>query len=698
MNNRKVYKSAADIGGLLHMLAAGAGTIAAHKGAVSGLTNLVRRSGVGKNYYRNAARAGLDASFSGSDVLPKYRRALGLPAPSLTGLTDYETARELGTEFLHKATELNKGVRPSWNSFGDMQKEVLNNPLYGPLIENLRNQKNLSPVTSNLLGALTESDLPKSKFMEFLKSRGMGPDQQQKALRMGGAIEAGMGALTHGPVGAVAGVLGAAPELLGAGLANRGIMSGLLKFKKGLMGEGAIKGLQNSGGVVDKVKRFGLNLLDPAGAELHDFGHDLGKAVRGVTHNPQGTIKKVSPSTMLQNMATQPVMAPVTRQIHQNATSFVKNKMLAPAKKLFGGFGKYIFTSGYNVPHETAAKVRAGMATAPLPPIDFRPPAPLRAGALPSPPPMRTPPQPMKTPPQPMRTPPQPMRTPPVSMQTMKKVALEFTEATSPSAKVMKFIADSVGAVGGLPAALAIGQEKALNFYKKPDIEKVREQFEHIKDDPRLEGVKVRLGYADPMDDIKTVFAKKDWSLPRKYIGALGSLASAVMTPMRGAHYNPFTNNISVFGDTPEIMAHEIGHAQDFNKSKYSTHKRLLGKAIVDKLLPGQLGTQFTESMANVEAEKNYNGDPRELRRRLWPARTTYLLAGLLSGGKYLPEMPSNLVHLISKKLNISPMTVAKSLSGVGGLATAGILGRGAAEVRNLFDKPKEEKENKPKK
>lgn len=398
MNNRKLYKPAVDLGSLMHMLAAGAGTIAAHKGAVSGLTNLVRRTGTGSNYYRNAARAGLDAAVSGKDVLPKYRRALGVSAPSLTGLTDYETAKGLGTELLHKATELNKGVRPPWSSFADVQREILNNPQYRPLIETLKSQKDLSPVTSNLLGAITDAELPKSRLMEFLKRRGMGPDQQQKAFRLGGAIEAGMGALSHGPVGAVASLLGATPELLGTSLANRGNVDGLIKLKKGLIGEGAIKAMQDSGGIVDKVKRLGLNLLDPAGAEMHDLGHDLGKAVREVTHNPTAAAKSIALPPELQGMATRPEMVKALRQKHQDAVAFVKDKMLEPAKKMFGGLGKHIFTSGYNIPHETAAKVRAGLATAPMPPIDFRSAAPLRAGALP----------------------------PPVSMQTMRKVASGF--------------------------------------------------------------------------------------------------------------------------------------------------------------------------------------------------------------------------------------------------------------------------------
>jgi len=297
----------------------------------------------------------------------------------------------------------------------------------------------------------------------------------------------------------------------------------------------------------------------------------------------------------------------------------------------------------------------------------------------------------------------------------MEKEALEFTEASTPDTKAVKLLANTVGIVPGLIPAIAVGQEKALDFYKQPDLEEVKARFAKIKDDPRLANVKVRLGYSDPVDDIRGIFARDDINLPGKiFRSGAGAIASLVTAAARGSHYNPFTNNISVYGSSPEVMAHEIGHALDFNRSEDGKVIRVLGRPVLDKLLPGLIGTQILESAANTEAEKIYEGDPRELRRRLWPARSTYLLAGALGLGEFGKEINKSnpavgqyvsgkfpgitkkvqellgkgqgahksLLQSLTKDLRLTN-TTAKTLVFA---AAAGLLGRAGAETRNLFD------------
>lgn len=691
----------------------------------TGMQKLLEKIPAARNFRAHAAREGILAGLNGEDLLPKHRRTLSIPfGASGSGLVDYEMSKELAKHMMH-SYEQKHGKRPDWKTIQDMREGIKSivsketrglvgpsSPLYDQIAGTVHNHLSgqggaapLSPITRNIVTALQNDELPTSRLMDHLrKYRGTDAQSSKAGLPLAaskGVLESLLtGNPAHIPMSMLGSTVDAIPELAVTDLANKGKdISKILDLKKGIIGEGIMDSLdpvrkkhwgskakdlilggadhtsgefralgKDIGNFVEEAQGRGMfdssksrdilssvkkELIEPA-RNVATLGVPVGKALLG---DPKQTSRPMALELMIRQ-ALQPIDAPPA--IKKNApigrvVGNVSSKLRASPTISY----KHRFVDDPSVP-ALARQAQLGPATQPQQAYNkefFKV----------------------------------------SSLLKMKKVALEFTEANTPIAEDIKFLADTVGKVMAVPTALAIGQERALDFYKKPDIEKVRARFAKIKDDPRLANVKVRLGYADPVDDVRSLFKRKDISMPMKYLRSLGAIPSAVLAPMRADHYNPFTDSISVFGDMPEIISHEIGHAQDFNRSKHLKGARILSKFLLDSRLPGMPITQLDESMANVEAEKNYDGDIRELRRRLWPARTTYLLAGLRSGGKYFPKMEKSVIDILSKRLKLSPETVGKNLSGLRGIALAGVLGRGAAEVRNLFDSPKEQKEDKPK-
>lgn len=82
-----------------------------------------------------------------------------------------------------------------------------------------------------------------------------------------------------------------------------------------------------------------------------------------------------------------------------------------------------------------------------------------------------------------------------------------------------------------------------------------------------LGGVKVRVGGGDVIDDLKRVATSKDLYLPEKAIGVLGTLTTAPGAALgRADHFNPYSNTIQTYSGDPAVLAHELGHAADFNR------------------------------------------------------------------------------------------------------------------------------------
>lgn len=262
-----------------------------------------------------------------------------------------------------------------------------------------------------------------------------------------------------------------------------------------------------------------------------------------------------------------------------------------------------------------------------------------------------------------------------------------------------KLVSDTYGRIASLPESLIFGQEKFLTHLKGADKDLIEKSLEKNKDDERLKDVVVRLNHFDPVADVKRLLANK--GIVSKTFGALAlPMAWTQQLVGRSNNYNPTTNTIHLYSGIPEIAHHELGHAKDFNKTKNTTEERMIAnfieakilEKVAPKLTAGPL-TQVYETNANTEAEKTYGGDMNEFRRRLWPARASYIGMGLSGLALSIPGIREKYIKAALKVLPKIKPTDSKMLIKLKELANSSLPiigasalgGRLAAEAVNLY-------------
>jgi hypothetical protein len=102
---------------------------------------------------------------------------------------------------------------------------------------------------------------------------------------------------------------------------------------------------------------------------------------------------------------------------------------------------------------------------------------------------------------------------------------------------------------------------------EKRDVENI---VAALKGDKDLENTVLNLNDVHPLENLGRVWSNPKTSLLTKLWGTAASpLSDAYMALTRGDHYNPFADSATVFTNEPGIVAHELGHAQDFNSGDY---------------------------------------------------------------------------------------------------------------------------------
>lgn len=270
--------------------------------------------------------------------------------------------------------------------------------------------------------------------------------------------------------------------------------------------------------------------------------------------------------------------------------------------------------------------------------------------------------------------------------------------------------ASTLGRVAGAPMALAVGQENALDWLAGSDKEK-HKKFINIMNDAypdQLSDVALRLGGTDTIDDIKRTWRSKRSTLPVKLLGtAIIPFLNASANLQRSSHYNPISNTATVYGNTGEISAHELGHAADFNNAKNNNPSSFLNKIKRDAYLLSKIPeskyfygvgpmTHWAEIQANRNVNKAFNklNDPEEAEklkanawRRLAPGYGTYGAATALA------------ILAAMGKIGPARSNAENYIRGVATAAAGGLGGRAIAEIRNLINrrKTKPEKSDKTK-
>ena len=257
----------------------------AHRLGDSALTYGVRRGGLFQNYYANVAKEGVNAALSGKDVMPQWRRALGIISPSLTGLTDYEVSRGLTHKLLYDLK--NQGITQNPN---DLKALLKQHPQVFKHLQVLKKSPNLSPITRNIVNA-SDPALPKNKFVEFLKTYGgVGVDRQKNPALVGGTL-AGLTGAAHGLTGAAGGLISASPDLMfGVMGQNKDLIKNLEEMKLGIIGAGTLARADTP--LKSKFISGGLNAISPSSGEIYDLGQDLSQPLDNLPTEHKKVVKK----------------------------------------------------------------------------------------------------------------------------------------------------------------------------------------------------------------------------------------------------------------------------------------------------------------------------------------------------------------------------------------------------------------------
>ena len=139
----------------------------------------------------------------------------------------------------------------------------------------------------------------------------------------------------------------------------------------------------------------------------------------------------------------------------------------------------------------------------------------------------------------------------------MLKKAFKIEEpAKDPLSQLSWLTASTIGRVKGIPAALMVGQEKALTHLIGPDKKFLTKELAHLQKDPRLKNVVVRLNHENLIDELKTIWdpKRKDISSIGRLVGTIGTPANAAWT-IRASGYNDGNETFTTPDATQFIMS-----------------------------------------------------------------------------------------------------------------------------------------------
>lgn len=147
------------------------------------------------------------------------------------------------------------------------------------------------------------------------------------------------------------------------------------------------------------------------------------------------------------------------------------------------------------------------------------------------------------------------------------KSALTYTD--TPELK-RRPVSGTVGRWNAPVLAAILGTTQPFKPTIRADNPEIKEVLDRFDKSDNLRGSHVNLGAAHPLDNLKRTWANKRLSLPSKVVGsALSPMYDAYASALRGDHYNPFADSSTVYINEPGVLAHELGHAEDFNRSRF---------------------------------------------------------------------------------------------------------------------------------
>ena len=165
------------------------------------------------------------------------------------------------------------------------------------------------------------------------------------------------------------------------------------------------------------------------------------------------------------------------------------------------------------------------------------------------------------------------------------------------------------------------------NFGLGPDEERAKTALSILENNSEIEGLTVRLGHNKALYDIYRLFTddkvkERNPFLARATLGVLVGLKDEIWAEFfRGDYYNPMSQTVAIYSNLESVIAHEIGHHEDFQKFDSDWWYAL------SRANPAIMMQQ--EWMATDQAmESMSHHDSQQFERILLPAFLTYILFG----------------------------------------------------------------------
>lgn len=130
-------------------------------------------------------------------------------------------------------------------------------------------------------------------------------------------------------------------------------------------------------------------------------------------------------------------------------------------------------------------------------------------------------------------------------------------------------VIDGIGWIVGIPSKIILWDRRVNNHNISPNTESVVTRY---VDDLGLVETKVRLNQYAPIDEWRRLTANREVGWGWRYTLGVFRWADEAIFPGRvfgGDRYNPYTNTISIFSDSPAIAVKEGSRARDVRTRRY---------------------------------------------------------------------------------------------------------------------------------
>ena len=147
--------------------------------------------------------------------------------------------------------------------------------------------------------------------------------------------------------------------------------------------------------------------------------------------------------------------------------------------------------------------------------------------------------------------------------KTQKK-ALDVYDAQS---ALLSPISSTLGRAGTAGMEGMLGEKDiGLANLSEPEIQ---EYLDSIKSHTALKDVGLYLGSHRGLDRLKRVWKNPNIGVFNKVVNTIASpLQQFMVSATRADHYDPTSNTVTLFHNLPSVLAHEMGHAVDWNTAK----------------------------------------------------------------------------------------------------------------------------------